>query len=80
MQSMCYGKQKTEFCKIYATPTLTCTPQKTANSNGNISNGWLGAEQKENMKMLQFNSSEVQCPQLTEHKALNLCPYKTMVH
>jgi len=43
-------------------------PQKTANSNENISNGWLGAEQKGNMKMLQFNSKWVQDPQLTEQK------------
>lgn len=41
--------------------------------------GGLGAEQKGNMKMLQFNSSGVQDPQLTELKALKLCPYKTMV-
>jgi hypothetical protein len=43
-------------------------PQKTANSNENISNGWLGAEQKGNMKILQFNSKWVQDPQLTEQK------------
>jgi hypothetical protein len=54
-------------------------PKKTANSNANILNGWLGAEQKENMKMLQFNSSGVQGPQLTEQKTLKLYPYKIMV-
>jgi hypothetical protein len=53
--------------------------KKTANSNENILNGWLGAEEKGNMKMLQFNSSGVQGPQLTQQKALKLCPYKTMV-
>jgi hypothetical protein len=54
-------------------------PRNTANSNENISNGWLGAEQKGNMKMLQFNSSGVQVPQLTEQKALKQCPYKIMI-
>jgi len=71
-------EKKTKFCQIYATPTVTCTP-KTANSNENISNGWLGAKQKGNVKMLRFNSSGVQGPQLTEPKALKLCQYKAMV-
>jgi len=53
-------------------------PQKTANSNENISNGWLGAEQKGNVKMLQFNSSGVQDPLLTEQKAWKPCSYKIM--
>jgi len=54
-------------------------PKKTANSNTNISNGRLGAEQNGNMKMLQFNSSGVQGPKLTEQRALKLFPYKVMV-
>jgi hypothetical protein len=82
MQSVCYRKQKTKFCNIYSTPTVTHTPKKQQiviqifQMGGN---GRLGAEQNGNMKMLQFNSSGVQGPKLTEQRALKLFPYKIMV-
>jgi hypothetical protein len=76
MQSMCYGKQKTKFCKIYATPTMICTPKEQHLVMKIFQIVALGPEQKESMKMLHFNSSGVQGPQLKEQKALKLCHIK----
>jgi len=40
--------------------------------------GWA-LNRKEYMKILQFNSSGIQDPQVTGQKALKLCPCKVMV-
>jgi hypothetical protein len=58
MQNIWYEKKSSwKFCKIYPTPIVLYTPKKENNieSNENISNRQLSAEQKQNMKMLHFN-------------------------